>query len=171
MTDLKHPRHVAIEQALGGARQRLPQLPYEQVLTARLMTHAHKQAQQLSNSLLKRHQLNYVTYATLMVLYGAGPAGINASELAKATGEKSTNLTRICDELLQRDLIEREPSANDRRCIMLRLSRAGETLIESVQPEVWELVNRLYAGFSERELQQMQNFLGRLLAAGLGETP
>ncbi len=169
MNQAKHPRQIAIEEALGGAQQRLPQLPFDQVLTARLMTHAHKQVQQLCNSLLKNFELNYVTYSTLMVLYGRGSQGLNASELAMATGEKSTNLTRICDELSRRGLIEREPSADDRRCILLRLSHSGEILVEEVQPQIWVLINQLYGDFSQEELQQMQKFLGRLLSAGLGE--
>ena len=167
MTTAKHARHIAIEQALAGVKRRLPDLPYERLLTARLMTHAHKQSQQLSNVVLKRHKLNYVTYSTLMVLYGADTRGLKASELAQATGEKQTNLTRICDELFARGLILREPSEDDRRCISLRLTAAGEALIETVQPEIWALVDQLYSGFSTAELQHMQAFLGRQLSVSL----
>lgn len=165
----KHPRHLAIERALVGVKQRLPDLPYERLLTARLMTHAHKQSQELSNVVLKRHALNYVTYSTLLVLYGAGGDGVSASDLAQATGEKPTNLTRVCDELYARKLIRREPGVDDRRRIELRLTRAGEKLIEQVQPKIWALVDRMYAGFSVAELRQLQTLVGRQLSSTLGD--
>ncbi|NKF22865.1 MarR family winged helix-turn-helix transcriptional regulator [Solimonas marina] len=165
----KHPRHMAIERALLGVRERLPDMPYERLLAARLMTHAHKHSQELSNVVLKRHALNYATYSTMMVLYGNAGAGMSASELAAATGEKPTNLTRVCDELYARKLIRREPSSDDRRRIELRLTRAGERLIEEVQPEIWALVSRFYEGFSAAELEQLQSMLGRVLAASLGD--
>ncbi|HET8881257.1 MAG TPA: hypothetical protein VFM56_03705, partial [Solimonas sp.] len=99
MSGAKHPRQLAIERALGGVRERLPELPYDRLLAVRLMLHAHKRAQELSNAVLKAHDLSYVSYSVLMVLFGAGSEGVSASELARATGERPTNLTRVCDEL------------------------------------------------------------------------
>jgi MarR family transcriptional repressor of emrRAB len=171
MSEPLHPRHRAIERALSGAKQRLPALPYERMLTARLMTHAHKHSQQLSNEVLKAHDLNYVSYATLMVLYGAGADGIGARELSEATGEKPTNLTRVCDELHARKLLQREPGVDDRRRVMLRLTRSGEKLAERVQPEIWTVVERLYKGFTTAELRQLQGLLGKLLRAGAEPLP
>lgn len=171
MSTDKHPRHRAIERALQGAKRRLPELPYERMLAARLMTHAQRQSQQLSNAVLRKHALNYGSYSVLMVLYGADPTGIGATELAQATGERQANLTRICDELHARKLIAREPASDDRRRVMLRLTRAGEKLAELVQPEIWRAVDRLYAGFTLAELRQLQVLLGKQLMTGTGGTP
>ncbi|MFT4046043.1 MAG: MarR family winged helix-turn-helix transcriptional regulator [Solimonas sp.] len=165
MSEPLHPRHRAIIHALSGAKTRLPALPYERMLAARLMTHAHKQSQQLSNEVLKAHDLNYVSYSTLMVLYGASADGIGARELSEATGERPTNLTRVCDELVARKLLQREPGVDDRRRVTLRLTRSGEKLAERVQPEIWKVVDRLYGGFSSQELRQLQRLLGKLLRA------
>ena len=169
MTEPLHPRHRAIVQALAGAKARLPELPYERMLAARLMTHAHKQSQQLSNEVLKAHALNYVSYSVLMMLYGAGADGLGARELSQATGEKPTNLTRICDELVARKLVQREPGIDDRRRVLLRLTRSGEKLAERVQPEIWKVVDRLYGNFTTAELRQLQGLLGKLLRNDAGD--
>ncbi|WP_051278379.1 MarR family winged helix-turn-helix transcriptional regulator [Solimonas flava] len=171
MSQDRHPRRRAIERALAGAQTRLPELPYEHMLAARLMAQAHKHAQRLSNAVLKAHDLNYVSYSVLMVLYGAGGAGISARELSDATGEKPTNLTRVCDELCARKLLSRAPDAEDRRRVMLRLTRSGEKLAERVQPEIWNVVARLYGDFSTAELRQLQGLLGKLLRAGEAASP
>lgn len=161
----KHPRQLAIERALSGVRERLPELPYERLLAARLMLHAHKHAQELSNAVLKAHDLSYVSYSVLMVLFGAGSEGVSASELARATGERPTNLTRVCDELHARKLIVREPCSDDRRRVLLRLSRSGEKLAERVQPQIWRVLDRLYGDFTNAELRQLQALLGKQLLA------
>ncbi|MGH8444431.1 MAG: MarR family winged helix-turn-helix transcriptional regulator [Solimonas sp.] len=164
--DQPRSRQRAIERALAGAKARLPDLPYELILAARLMSHAHKQSQQLINEVMKAHELNYGSYSTLMVLYGAGPEGIGARELSEATGEKPNNLTRLCDELHARKLLHREPGVDDRRRVMLRLTRSGEKLAEQIQPEIWAVVEHLYRDFTPAELRQMQRLFGKLLDAG-----
>lgn len=168
MSEAKHPRQQAIERALGGIRRKLPALPYDRILAARLMLYAHKHAQELNNAVLKAHSLNYVSYSVLMVLFGAEGEGVSASELARTTGERPTNLTRVCDELLARKLIVRQACSNDRRRVLLRLSRRGEELAERVQPQIWAVVERLYAGFTTAELRQLHKLLGKQLLASAG---
>ncbi|NGY05880.1 MarR family winged helix-turn-helix transcriptional regulator [Solimonas terrae] len=165
----KHPRQLAIERALDGVRRRLPELPYDRLLAARLMLHAHKHSQELSNAVLKAHDLSYVSYSVLMVLFGADGEGLSASELAQATGERPTNLTRVCDELQARKLILRQPCSDDRRRVLLRLSRSGEKLAERVQPQIWAVVERLYGSFTNAELRQLQALLGKQLLATAGQ--
>jgi MarR family transcriptional repressor of emrRAB len=99
-----------------------------------------------------------------MVLFGAGSDAVSASELARATGERPTNLTRVCDELHARKLIVRAPCSDDRRRVLLRLSRSGEKLAERVQPQIWAVLDRLYGDFTNAELRQLQALLGKLLA-------
>lgn len=168
MSAAKHPRQLAIERTLGGIRRRLPELPYDRILAARLMLHAHKHAQDLNNAVLKAHALNYVSYSVLMVLFGTGGEGLSASDLAQSTGERPTNLTRVCDELQARRLIVRQPCSDDRRRVLLRLSRSGEKLVERVQPQIWAVVEQLYAGFTTADLRQLHKLLGKQLLATAG---
>ncbi len=162
----KHPRHLALERALLSIQTRIPELPYERMLAIRLLIHAHKHADRLNNELLKSHKLSYVSYSVLMVLFGAGENGVSASELSLATSEKPTNITRICDDFHARGWLERQPALDDRRRIELRLTAEGERLCRTLQPQLWPQLERMFVDFTEDEILQFQDFLGRLLRAG-----
>jgi MarR family transcriptional regulator, negative regulator of the multidrug operon emrRAB len=152
-----------VEQRIEVTRRRLQGYPRDHALLARLITHVQKRQNDLSNAVLKRFGLNYVTYTALMMMYGAEDQTTTPSELAGATGEKPTNVTRICDELLQQGLIERFPSTTDRRRVVLRLSRKGERLVEKFQPELWQVLDRVYGGFSNADLRQLTALLRQTL--------
>ena len=144
MSEILHHKHglaeepadsfSLIERVIEVTGARLQGYPQERVLLARLVTHVQKRQNDLSNTVLKRFGLNYVTYTALMMMYGSDDQTSTPSELANVTGEKPTNVTRICDELLEQGLIERYPSTVDRRRVVLRLSRKGERLVEKFQP-------------------------------------
>lgn len=152
-----------VERRIEVTRRRLQGYPRDHALLARLITHVQKRQNDLSNGVLKRFGLNYVTYTALMMMYGAEDQTTTPSELAGATGEKPTNITRICDELLEQGLIERYPSTTDRRRVVLRLSRKGERLVEKFQPELWQVLGRVYGGFSAADLRQLTALLRQTL--------
>jgi MarR family transcriptional regulator, negative regulator of the multidrug operon emrRAB len=152
-----------VERRIELTRRRLRGYPRDWALLARLITHVQKRQNDLSNAVLKRFDLNYVTYTALMMMYGAEDQTTTPSELSDATGEKPTNVTRICDELLDKGLIERYPSTADRRRVVLSLTRKGERLVEQFQPQLWQTLERMYGGFGAAELQQLTAQLRRTL--------
>lgn len=153
-----------VERRIEGTRRRLRGYPRDQALLARLIAHVQKRQNDLSNAVLKRFDLNYVTYTALMMMYGSEDQTSTPSELSDATGEKPTNITRISDELVQRGLIERYPSTSDRRRVVLRLTRQGERLVERFQPELWQTLERMYGGMSAANARQLTALLRQLLA-------
>jgi MarR family transcriptional repressor of emrRAB len=153
-----------VDKRIEGTRRRLRGYPQEQVRLARLIIHVQKRQNELTNLVLKRYDLNYVTYTALMMMYGADDQTTTPSELSGATGEKPTNITRICDELLDKGLIERYPSTEDRRRVVLRLTRKGERLVEQFQPELWDTLERIFGGFNGGEMRQLSGLLRAMLA-------
>lgn len=153
-----------VDKRIEVTRRRLRGYPQEQVRLARLINHVHKRQSDQTNLVLKRHDLNYVTYTALMMMYGAADQTTTPSDLSGATGEKPTNVTRICDELLEKGLIERYPSTEDRRRVVLSLTRRGERLVEQLQPELWQTLERAFGAFSSAETRQLTGLLRTLLA-------
>jgi MarR family transcriptional repressor of emrRAB len=162
----------AVEARIAVTRRRLPQFPARYATLIRLTRHITKRSQEMSNLVLKPFGLNMGSYNTLMMLYGTENNRLNASELADATGEKRTNITRICDELVERGLIARVAGVEDRRSVVVSLTRAGERLVENLQPVMSATLERFYGGFSVADMSQLQSLLRRQLAgieAALGE--
>ncbi|GAC1620092.1 MAG: hypothetical protein NVS9B10_01450 [Nevskia sp.] len=153
-----------VERRIATTRKRLRGYPHERVTVARLITHVQKRQSELINVVLKRHDLNYVTYTALMMMYGSDEQTLTASQLSQATGEKPNNITRICDELLGQGLIERYPGVEDRRRVVLRLTRKGAALVERFQPELWQMLERTFAAFEGTELRALTGLLRKMLA-------
>lgn len=152
-----------VEQRIAQTRKRLRGYPHEQVMLARLIAHVHKRQTDLCNAALKAHALNMVTYTALMMLFGAPNQTLTPSELSQTTGEKPTNITRICDELLARGLIERSAGTADRRKVVLRLSAAGDALVRQVQPDIWQTLEQIYGGFDAGQTTALTALLRQTL--------
>ena len=71
-------------------------------------------------------------------------------ELARNICHDAGSLTRILDELEQRDLIARVRSETDRRVVTLSLTPQGLALVETLLPRVVEHWNTLLGEFSHR---------------------
>jgi MarR family transcriptional regulator, negative regulator of the multidrug operon emrRAB len=153
-----------IEHYLDVIRERLPGYPHEHVTLARLINHIQQRQTDLYNSVLKFHQLNYLGYLVLMAIFGSEPQVLTASALRDAISVKSANITRLCDALIKKGLIDRARSTKDRRNVFLRLTGKGQRLIEELQPRLWETLRATFSGLNTSEMRQATALLRQLLA-------
>ena len=113
--------------------------------------------------MLEPHGISNVGYYTLMALYSRPENLINPSELCAITGETRGNMTRICDELVDKGWIHRVPNAHDRRRVDLSLSEAGAALLKVVAPEMRKNADKFYKSlFTSAEKATLQALLARL---------
>jgi MarR family transcriptional repressor of emrRAB len=82
--------------------------------------------------------------------------------MATHTAHSPANITRIADGLVGRGLITRLPSAADRRCVTLRITRRGEALVRALLPRVSERARRTFAAFSPAEIRELTALLRRV---------
>jgi DNA-binding MarR family transcriptional regulator len=68
-------------------------------------------------------------YRALVVLGSAGPQNVGA--LAEALGVHPSTLTRLCDRLVAKGLIERKVSTQSRRETTVALSTSGRALVRA----------------------------------------
>jgi MarR family transcriptional repressor of emrRAB len=153
-----------VEHHLDVIRERLAGYPYEHVTLARLINHIQQRQTDLCNSVLKSYQLNYVGYLALMAIFGSKRQALTASALRDAISEKSASITRLCDALIEKGLIDRARSRKDRRNVFLRLTEKAKSLIEELQPRLWEMLRATYGGLSTSEMRQATVLLRQLLA-------
>ena len=151
------------EKRLRNIQARVPDFPYEPILLVRLCHHLQKRLRDRTNAALKPYDLADTGYIVLAILYGSVGETSTASELSEACHEKPANLTRVCDDLAARGLIERGTRAGDRRSVLITLTNQGRALIEKALPEVSAKLSSAYAGFSKAEMAQFAGFLARAL--------
>jgi DNA-binding MarR family transcriptional regulator len=90
------------------------------------------------------------------------------AELAEKAGVTRATMTGLIDTLEKDGLARRETDPNDRRTVLVRLTPAGEALLESTLPDYFRCVSDLMQPLEDEErrqfvalLQKIQRGLGR----------
>ena len=90
---------------------------------------------------------------------------ISQAELARATTSDPTLTSRTIATLIERGLVRRERSAEDRREYILELTAAGKRIRERVEKLRDELAARLVAALDAKDFADFDRVSRKLLAA------
>jgi len=138
---------------------------YQFALMFRLYVHIVKGLTEMSAEVLREFELTPVSFSVLMMLHGSSHHAMNPSLACEMTGESRANMTRIGDDLLARGLIERLPSDEDRRRLVLSITAAGVRLVQKVLPRMYDRIGPAFADFNGAETKSMLTMLKRQLRA------
>jgi MarR family transcriptional repressor of emrRAB len=164
-----------VEAAMRRVARRHEDLPVELLMLTRLLVGLGRDLTAGADELLRAHGISEGDMRVLMLLYGYPDGTANPGSLVANTAHSPANITRIADSLVERGLITRLPSAEDRRCVVLRITRRGETLVRSLLPKLSELTRRTFDTFTAAEIRQLTMDLRRIVTAltaiAAGEKP
>ena len=122
-------------------------------------------------AILEHHKLTPLGYMTMMVLYSRVENLANPSELSDMTGETRGNMTRICDDLVDKGWMKRVPNVEDRRRVDISLTDAGMDLLSQLAPQLRknadEFYQRTFTKTEKATLQQLLTKFSEALAAEL----
>ncbi|TQI81866.1 MarR family transcriptional repressor of emrRAB [Serratia fonticola] len=152
-----------IEQMLNFRAKRQKDFPYQEILLTRLCMHMQSKLLENRNKMLKAQGINETLFMALITLDAQESHSIQPSELSSALGSSRTNATRIADELEKRGWIERRESDNDRRCLHLHLTQAGEAFLEQLLPPQHKCLHFLWSTLNNEEQQQLESLTRKLL--------
>jgi DNA-binding MarR family transcriptional regulator len=88
--------------------------------------------------------------------------GIVQAQLSEIVGKNPANITRILDRLEKKLCIERRKNPEDRRSILIFLTRSGEELLQEIGSLFAELEQTITAGIDLEQQQVLKNILGRI---------
>ncbi|MHB1300714.1 MAG: MarR family transcriptional regulator [Burkholderiales bacterium] len=140
-----------------------PDAPKREIILSRLYFHVFKELNDRQNLHLSRFGLNSSGWFTLVMIYSTPGNSINPCNLSDAMVSSRTNITRLSDELVDKGWVERKPSREDRRKIVLSLTPCGRELVESILPHQWDYHRELWSGFDAGEIEQFESLLRKLL--------
>ena len=89
--------------------------------------------------------------------------GIPIRELSRRSGLAMTSLTSMLDRMESAGLIRRDRGDKDRRKILIFLTEEAKGLEQEYNEVTEEISNIYYKGFSEAEIEQLENYLHRIL--------
>jgi DNA-binding MarR family transcriptional regulator len=105
----------------------------------------------------------------ILMLLSNNPDPLTMSELSTELHVPLSTATRIVDELVKRDMVERVPDARDRRVVRVKMSKNGRKLYETGTAYTKQRIARLLKDFSAEEQTQLMILMNKLLDALLDE--
>ncbi len=94
----------------------------------------------------------------LVVEIGRKP-GICVKELAEILRIDKSGISRGVEELVQKGFVNREPSKEDRRCVVLSLTEKGQTRFEKIENDMYLKFQEVLSNIAEDKQQQVLDAL------------
>jgi len=98
---------------------------------------------------VKRYGIKKSEFLVLFNLSHKGPK--NMSSLEKMVDIKMGSLTSVIDNLIEKELVERMPDANDRRVINISLAHKGLKLLKEVRKDIDSKIVKKIQDLSEED--------------------
>lgn len=109
---------------------------------------------------LAQHNISQGRFTVLMLLMrgqvqpvdGCGRASpSNPADLAERAGVTRATMTGLIDTLEKDGYVRREPDANDRRMMLVKLTPKAEAFLQSMLPGYFRRISQLMVGLTESE--------------------
>jgi MarR family transcriptional regulator for hemolysin len=110
--------------------------------------------------------LTQTRWVTLYHLWRLGE-GHPQCDLARAIGVEAPSLVRTLGQLEEQGLVERRACDNDRRSKRIYLTPAAMPLLEKIDTVAQQARKEMFAGLSEENLEQLNEWLAVIEANGL----
>lgn len=111
--------------------------------------------------IFKNYDLTQQQYNVLRILRGKYPDALNPSEIKEVMIDKNPDLTRLCDRLMARNLIDRCIDRDNRRKMNIRITDEGLKILDQIDP-VMDQYNKSVSNLTDVEAQQLSELLDKL---------
>ncbi len=109
------------------------------------------------NGRLSRHlsdaNLTVTQFGALEALLHLGP--LNQRELGQKLLKSGGNITLVIDNLLKNGLVEKVTDPNDRRAVIISLTKKGRAFIEDLFPQHLERIKEEFSVLTSEEKEQL----------------
>ena len=103
----------------------------------------------------QKYDLQFSHHNVLRILRGAHPEGHPRCEIIERMLDPSPDVTRLIDKLVERGLVRRSKSEEDRRMTIHTITEEGLDLLERMDPEIRDVQRWFDARVSDRDLHQL----------------
>ena len=130
MNKIKRLKQSETEAIVARTHRRISGVALGDVKIGVLIKQSHELIMDDLNNRLAPYGLSHVAYFAMNTLYSITDNLANPSELCAITGETRANMTRICDDLVEKALMRRVTNLEDRRRVDLSLTDEGIALLK-----------------------------------------
>lgn len=100
---------------------------------------------------------------TLQVLWHLEERGaLTQVALAELTGQHAAGISRLLDELEDKALVMRSRSREDRRCVLVSLTKTGRSHYKKLSPAFGDAVKEVLLPLSDAEVKALGHLLRKV---------
>ncbi len=110
---------------------------------------------------LKPHGITIEQHNVMRILKGSHPDEMRVKDIASRMVEKSSNVPRIIDKLVTKNLAKRTVSSHDKRETFVSLTDKGSTLIEEARNSIDKATEELLM-ITEKEAKTLNDLLEKM---------
>lgn len=154
-----------VEAGIERVAARMPEVSIVESLTFRVATLLGRELSARMDQWLTPAGLSEIEFRALVLLFSQGGDQAHPGDLCATLALSPANITRVSDVLVERGLITRVPSEQDRRRMVLRITAAGEAQVRQMLPSMSAFTHQLFGDFSAEELARLLADLKRVYAA------
>ncbi|MEM7658869.1 MAG: MarR family transcriptional regulator [Bacteroidota bacterium] len=100
-------------------------------------------------------------FNVLRILRGQHPNPISTSDIRERMLDRRSDVSRIVDRLVKKDLVVRRPCQNDKRLVDVLISKEGLSLLNSLDQQENEFQN-IMGSLDQKEVEQLNELLDKL---------
>lgn len=113
-------------------------------------------------ALFKQHGITQTIYNVLRIIRGGPEAGVPCSIIADRLITRVPDVTRLVDRAVSLGLVTRTRPEDDRRVVLLGLTKRGHEMLEALQDPLIALHREQLGVLKRDELNQLIDLLARL---------
>jgi MarR family transcriptional repressor of emrRAB len=153
-----------VEDSIQRISRRVPEMRAMESLLCRVITILGRDFTTRLDEALQPSGLAELEFRTLLTIFSRDGTA-TPSDLSASLAQSPANLTRITDVLVERGLITRSVSNEDRRRTLLGITPTGGQLLRALLPQMAGYTTALFRGFSTDDKSRLLGDLKRLLGA------
>ena len=113
-------------------------------------------------SALRNDNITEPQYNVLRILRGSQETPITAHEISERMIQRSSNVTRIIDKLIDKSYVTREECLTNRRKMDIAITKEGLQLLEALDEKVMKLHQPFMNNLNKTELSQLKKLILKL---------
>lgn len=114
-----------------------------------------------TKSWFKEHGVTHQQYNVLRILRGSHPNCMNPGSIKDVMIDKSPDLTRLIDRLIEKKYVQRETCGSNRRKVDVIITQEGLDKLKQLDPLEEEMKN-MFNNLTDDEAETLSNLLDRL---------
>lgn len=114
------------------------------------------------NDMLKPHDLTEPQYNVLRILRGQQGNSMNLYEIQDRMIQKMSNVSRLIDKLLDKELVSRNECPKNRRRVDIKITQKGLDLLTALDPVFAQTFTDIQGNLSREEAEQLVTLLDKM---------